>query len=262
MAEPTRSLVGEAREPSLGDTRGAGTAGIPEPGMRRLPAFPLRVMATAGLVVVVATMAAVAVSLTRPHVYGAEARILVNTRGYDSEPEAARALATQRLILRSDPVLGSTAVRHGLRLADLRRAVTVRVIDVSEVLSVVVAHRDRATAHRLAEDIVVAYTRDAVASQDADLAELSALLDRLRAWETARAAVNPDTIDDLASLEDRLTAIREQAQSVDVKIVSPARVLDTPLQPRPVQAAAAGLLVGLLLGAGVLFGWRMTVKRR
>lgn len=239
------------------------------------------------LVVGAATISAYMSSAAQDPTYGAEAKIFVDTGGSDAE-SIDPVLATQRVILRSDGVLGPVAADMGMTLRKLRKAVQVDPIGQSEILRVYTVDADKERAIRMAKAVSDNYIRTVaeapLAAEDETTnfleqraKELAASLDdvtkREEALEAERLAGSaagappPAPSDDerrleleaaslarrLDSVQDRLTSHElDLASGTAVRLVSPARALDDPVSPQPKRAAVGGFVVGSLLAAGAL----------
>lgn len=169
------------------------------------------VVAVAVLVVVVCAGATLAFGLSRPRVYGARVDILLQPRADVSDSAVERAMLTQEVILRSSAVLDPVARAAGTSVDALRDATEVEVVGRSNVLRVTVGNRRRAAAVRLTQAVADQYRRVA-------------------------GSVRPPAAG---------------APTLELTALTGAEALDRPLQPKPVQALAAGVLVGLALAAGV-----------
>ena len=225
-------------------------------------------------VVVAATVAATAASALGRRIYGGQVDILVNTRGYDSEAASTRLLTTQKVILESERVLGSVGRIEHMSFRDLRHAISTEVVGQTEILRVTVGDAHRARAQRLAEAVAESYVTAssppprvpdpetaAVAASLADVRARNAPLEAARTAGAESAPPGPDEqrlVAEESTLAAHLNALQAgQAAAApgpkDVRVLSPARLLDHPIRPRPLQAAAGGFLVGLFLASGVLF---------
>jgi capsular polysaccharide biosynthesis protein len=236
-------------------------------------------------IVLGATLAAFVSSNAKEPVYGGRVQVLVNTEGSDSESEFNRRLATQREILRSEPVLGPVAKAAGISTKQLRDDTSVKSIGESEILEITVGAPARGRARSLAQEVAESYVQRIVADPVDDpgaattfmykrIDELTAARvkaeSELAALEGARAGAGEPTAAEtrlraetleltrsIATLEDRVTGLElGRAAASDVRIVAPARVLDDPIEPKPKQAAAGGFLIGSLIAAGTLFALR------
>jgi uncharacterized protein involved in exopolysaccharide biosynthesis len=176
-----------------------------------------------GLVIVIGFAgAAVGYSMLQPTVYGAQADFILTARPELSDAAVDRAMVTQTMIIQSDPVLRPVANQLGLPLSQVRDAVAASMVGRSNVLRLTVGDRDRDRAVALAGLISAEYLR-------------------MSGGTTGSTA---------SSASDRTTPIT-------ATVLATAAPLDRPLQPQPMRALAAGVLVGLLVaGAVVLMMWR------
>jgi capsular polysaccharide biosynthesis protein len=251
------------------------------------------VAAIALATVVVCTLVALPILLSRPPVYGAQADILVNPGANLSDAATDRALVTQEVILRSRAVLDPVAGATGIPARRLEQALSTEVVNQSNVVRVTVADRDEPTAQRLAQLITEEYEKQAslatltgVAQStsylEGQLADLSAALagyqDQLARLARGRGRGKPISTRErqlqltVAATRQRLETVQDQLAQAPLRIVErsqpqvlvPAHGLSDPLRPRPVQAAATGVLVGLFVAAViviVLFRPRFTEDR-
>jgi uncharacterized protein involved in exopolysaccharide biosynthesis len=248
------------------------------------PSLPFLALLAAAIVTV-SVAAALAISLAMPTVYGAKADLLVRPGGDASGFGAERDLATQQTILQGSAVLGPVADAAGMPLERLEKMVSVENPAQTNILRLTVASRDRGTAQRLAELITEEYLRrtsaagggavDPLAAQlerqaDGLSRTLSQTLDRLEALTRQRRpgaaaaseeqrlrAAATSTLQRLGAVQDQLTALTaRRLGQADVTVVVPAHLLERPLRPRRAQALAMGILLGLLVAAGVVLALR------
>ena len=172
--------------------------------------------ALAGLVVAVFAGAAVGYSLLQPKVYGAQAEFILTARPELSDAAVDRAMVTQAMIVTSDPVLGPVAAQVGISLPDLRGEISADIVGRSDVLRLTVGDRDQARAVRLVQLITDEYLRT-----------------------STRAPTTGTGTDDRAPL-------------IMPTMLSAASPLQSPLQPRPMRALAAGLILGLLVATAAV----------
>lgn len=263
----------------------------PEPEAPTPATSPAQLVKVMAAIVLAATLAAFLASNAKERVYGGRVELVFNSEAYDSESEFNRALATQREILRSEPVVAAAASAAGMTTAKLQKALEVELVGESEVLRVTVGDRSRDRARALAQAVVDNYLqRIARAPSDdggattaflrASIDELAAELDRTtarqRELEAARGGTGSPGAEEsrlreeAAELVRRIGALRERVLSVevrrttssDVRILSPARVLKDPIEPKPKQAAVGGFLIGSVLAAGTAYLLRYLPAKR
>jgi capsular polysaccharide biosynthesis protein len=167
------------------------------------------------LVVVGFTVASVGYSLLQPTVHGAQTEFILTPRPTLSDVMVDRAMVTQTMILTSDSVLGPVAAQTGIPVNRLRDRVSADIVGRSDVLRVTVGDRSQARALQLVQLIGAQY---------------------LEATNTAA----PPATD---------TPTKDDGPPITLSILTPASPLDRPLQPQPLRALAAGLLLGLLAAA-------------
>lgn len=254
-----------------------------ETGRRGLESWSLRRLVTVSTaLVLVSVLTAYLASALQPTVYGAQADVLFQVPG--SSQEADRQLATQEVLLGSRGVLAPVAERLDVPLRDLTRAQSVEQIAGSQVLRLQVRNQDPELAVRLAQGIAdryvesvsneaVALTSDEERRIRDEIAELSvtAAAGRARLDEIAAARAAGDVtlsatqeerqlqVED-TTLAQRIGALQSQLSGILVErdsaspaeILTPAYLLDDPVGPRPLRAAAAGALLGIFLAAGLV----------
>jgi len=188
-----------------------------------------RLFAVGFVIVAVFTGAAVGYSLRlQPTMYGSSAEFIVTPRPELSDAAVERAMLTQVMVMTSDPVLRPVAGQAAMPLPRLRAAISAEIVGRSNVLHLQVADRDQARATRLVVLITDEYLR--------------------RAAPPAPAAGADGAQEPPATRSGLLSA---------------ATPLDAPVQPRPMQALAGGLLIGLLVAAvtvTVLIGPRRILR--
>lgn len=248
---------------------GRHTKTKPAPAGLRLVVLPV-------VIIVAAAAGALLINFVRPPVYGAEAQILYRVAD-DSGARAERELATQQVILRGRTVLQPVAAEVGMSVEELQDRVSVEVVGGSDVLRLTAGDPDAGVAvevaQAIAENYVAAREEVAAANQDEaaalveeQIAEVSEALagveDELAA--AAGAPEEPMTAEEerladeaealqrrLETLQDRLASLQlaPPTQEAQVRILTPAYVLEEPLSPGPLQAGAAGMMVGVLVAA-------------
>lgn len=255
------------------------------------PSRTLALILLAVLIVITATITAYLASNAKQRVYGGRIELLFNTESYDSESEFDRALATQREILRSEPIVGPAARAAGMSPKQLQKALTVERVGQSEVLRVTVGDRSRTKARSLAQAVATNFLQRVAQAPPADgatttrflngrLEELTVTLDRttarLRELEISRGAVGSPVAEELrlreevADLVRQIGSVREQVlalelsrmTSSDVSTLAPARQLESPIEPKPKQAAVEGFLVGSVLAAGTVYLIQYLARRQ
>jgi capsular polysaccharide biosynthesis protein len=239
------------------------------------------VTAIAGAAIVICTLTALPIVLSQPRVYGAQADLIFNPGADMSDAAADRALVTQEVVLRSRTVLEPVAEATRIPVEGLKKALSVEVVNQSNVVRITVADRDADTARRVAQLIAeeyekrtlfttsaadqqpIAYLERQIEQLTASLAGMQARVDRLARRREPDAPMSTEerqlqllataTQQRLARAQDQLTELQlgrlNQPRS---RILAPAQVLEDPLRPRPVQAIAAGALVGVFVAAAIV----------
>ncbi|RKT87117.1 Capsular polysaccharide biosynthesis protein [Saccharopolyspora antimicrobica] len=231
-----------------------------------------RLLGVSLLIVLLGAATAFIGALVWPPVYAARAQILFEigeekSTGFLRED---RSLTTQLVLLRSRQVLGPVAAQERIPVEELEKAVTMSLLDSSEVLQVEaraggpdvalrrtreIVDRYRDVARTNGESGVDDYVIGNLADVRAQLAEATAQASRERAvpgspsLDAAEALVQglQQREQQLQSQLDQLS-ITELARS-EPKVVVPAYSVTDPVSPRPVFATAAGALTGLLVAA-------------
>ncbi len=158
--------------------------------------------------------AGVGYSLLQPTVFGAQADFILTPRPELSDAAVDRAMVTQTLVIRSDTVLAPVANQVGMPLSRLRDDVSADIVGRSNILRLTVGSRDQARAVTLAQLITAEYLRASGAA----------------------AGSAPD----------------DRGVMITPTLLAGAAPLDSPLQPRPLRALVAGILLGVLVAAAVV----------
>ena len=242
----------------------------------------LRSILLAQLLVLIVAGAAVGANLysdRQREIYGGRSEILYEGQEIRTAVEGERQIATQLALLESASTLAPVAKRFGLTIDDLGDDLSVSSETDSNVLRATVASADPALAVQMTQAVAESYI-DQVRAADApeieqakgflessieqlskDLAELEERYRRAG----SRAGVSRNASDEqlfaamqslqgrIGSLQDRLTELQVlQITDAGARILTPAYLLDEPLEPRPQRAAAAGGLAGLFHACLVL----------
>ena len=255
------------------------------------------VLGSALLLVAVSTAVAYVVAGSGNRSYGAQAEVLFET----STPATAsnglpRDLATQKVVVRSRAVLTPVARATGVSVDELSRSLSVSVVGQSDVLRLTASRPSRAAALQMARAIASSYVgvvgRTFGAGLQAGRARLEHELEQLsstlsdvdtqagrledaRQEQLARGRFAPASTKQLrlqaesqillqriATLQDRVAALElQRVTQPAAQILTPAYELEKPLGPRPLRAAAAGVLIGLVLAVGLVFVLRQQRRR-
>jgi uncharacterized protein involved in exopolysaccharide biosynthesis len=232
------------------------------------------VIALALAVVLVTALSAYFWSARQDPVYGAQAEFLFEANEAISSTDIARLVDTQTVILRSRRVLSPVAALAGTTVERIEERLSVEIVGQTNVLRLTVADSNPEAAQRIAEAVVENYidgSSNQVSSQDQEamaflrrrIQEVStslkvaeARLDEagLRpAQERQLGAQVTNSLQQMSSLQDQLVALQlEQHSGPSVDVVTPAHLLDEPLEPNPLQSAGVGSLVGLVIAGGGL----------
>lgn len=197
-------------DPAAVSGRGAG---LSEPAQVKIGGLPLKPRFQLGLIALLSALVLLgcalipaAVSALLPRTYGGQVEFLLAPRPELSDTAVERALLTEEVILTSPSVLGPVAAQAGLSLESLQSKVTTDLVARSNVLRVTVADRDRERAVSLVGGIQRQYAATQLSTA------------------TPTSAGGP---------------------AITYTVLTPPRLLDKPLAPRPLQVLAAGALVGI-----------------
>jgi uncharacterized protein involved in exopolysaccharide biosynthesis len=246
----------------------------------------MRLVLLALTIVLLGTAAGLAAALVLPKTYGARAEVLyaVGQEQQSGDPlKQGRDLSTQLVYLKSRAVLGPVATKEGRQFKDLDKAVTVQVLENSNVIEVEADGPTKLAALQTLQSVMDGYmtligqptgvsrnldTQLADAKQNT--AQLQTRVQQLTTAVTAgsatQAALNDARVQLTASL-DREKAIQARIDELnltgqtgpDAQLLTPPYSLPDPVFPQPLIAAGTGALVGLIV-AGVVVA--MSVRRR
>lgn len=236
------------------------------------------------LILGLAVGAGYGLSVAQDPVYGAETDVLYRVPE-SSGARAERDLATQQVIAQGRSVLQPVAGDAGMPVEELQEIVSVEIVGQSDVLRITMAHPDPDRAVDLAQAVADRYVRtvtegpvtepEAATLVEATIDELAA---ELAAVEEELAAVESEPADPAAVADgERLRAEAEDLQGridglerllsgstiapggAEVRVLTPAYLLEEPLAPQPLRAGVAGGIGGLLvvgaLGAVLARRW-------
>ncbi|HEY4605536.1 MAG TPA: hypothetical protein VIH08_14505 [Blastococcus sp.] len=251
---------------------------------RRARRRPLRRGLFAVLLVLVPTVVAAVVSAQQPPTYAAEAEILYRGGQTTTSDTIERELETQRVLMVNRTAIDSAARAVGHDPESVSKRVDTKVVEGSNVLRLRAEDRSRRVARVLVESLVARYTavvqqsatnrldaqRQAVDAQIAGAnARLAQIGDRVRQITGVGLQQPPPLQAELRALESEADTLRQQVvdlqeQSLQWNVANPdagmataevlagPTILDKPVGPQPLRAAAGGALVGLLLAFGLV----------
>ncbi|MGY1886090.1 hypothetical protein ACI799_12425 [Blastococcus sp. SYSU DS0753] len=227
----------------------------------------------AALLLLPAGIAFVVASL-RPDTYAARAEFLLDDGTGSGTVEQQTATLLSLLSTRS--VLAPIAEGHGITVEELENSIEIEQLEAGNVVRITVADEDPDVARAIAEDLVDSYS-DLVAGLRGGTAELNLLNERL-ADLVARQGVIRTELQQLASssaqadverarqlqlesdlLQQQISELQGRAVDLEaevlaardaIKLIGSPYVLDAPVAPQPVRAAAIGLLIGIVLTVG------------
>jgi hypothetical protein len=252
------------------------------------------------LLLLVPPAVAAALSAAQPPTYGVVADILYEGDVTASSESADRELATQRLLLLSRSAIAQAAREADRSAKELTKDTSVEVPEGSSILRLQVEDESAATARAIAESLVTQYTtaveerraarvagqRELIVTQiEGRAARLTEITARIAAV-AAQIGIVPSTrtapaglVAEQQGLEAEAQLIRQQVADLQTQLVeidvlnleggagraevmvSPT-VLEEPVAPQPLRAAAGGVLVGLLLVFALLTLVRFRQRRR
>lgn len=218
--------------------------------------------------VVLATGAALGLSLAQTPIYSASTELLVQPRtaGGLFQNQMGSQASNDRTIQTEIQVLTGETVRErvGEKLAlDVRPpAATASSVSQTDVVRVTVRHTDPASAARLADAYAQAYIEiRREQSVDELLAASVEIQQRIEAID--------DQLDALAADDPRRPSLLTQQatfrQTIDqlqvdaalrtggASVIRPAEIPEAPVEPTPSRSAALAAVVGLLIGLGAAF---------
>lgn len=285
---PTASAPAAERTESApgGGTARSATGRAPAARRRRWPVVlsVLLVLLPAGL--------AAGISAQQPPTYAAVADILYEGDVSGSSESIERQLATQQVLLTNRSAIDAAAEQGGRSPEDLLDAVSVEIVEGSNVLRVRVEHGNRTGAVDLAQSLVdryVAVVAERVSARreqqskvvDQQISGLTERLVAIAARVGAIAAIAdppPTLVAEQRGLEEEAKVLRQQVADLQEKVLasdvedlqagvgraevlSPPTALDQPVAPQPTRAGAGGALVGLALAFALLTSTRQRRAR-
>ena len=264
-----------------------GRGGSEAAPWRRLPMNGL--VAAVVALLVLPTAGAAALSSLEDPTYAAQVDVLYEGAA-DSSQGIERELATQQVLMQSRPLIDRAAASADVPGRDLAGAVTVEVVEESNVLRLQVADSDPDRARVAAQAIVDEYIaavreqaatsgggaqeRDLLTGQITDLT--AALAEKVAQVAQLNAIPDPSASDqsqqraleaEAQLLRQRLSEVEKQALAADIRVIEEGSgraqvlatpsLLDEPIGPQPMRAAAGGVLLGLVLAAALVAIVRM-----
>lgn len=244
-----------------------------------------KLVAAVAALLVVPPLAAGLLSTAQSPIYAAEADVLYQGGDSTDAQSIERELATQQVLLQSRPLIQQAAEVADRSPENVADAVSVEVLEQSSVLRVHVEDADPDVAEQIATSLVEEYiaavqaqtTSSATAAEERQLLQeqvdgLNVRLDEVttRIGELVEIPVPSAAAQlELRSLESeaetirgRLTALQAQILETDLRglqegrggaqVFAAATVLDEPVAPQPLRAAAAGALLGIALALALL----------
>jgi tyrosine-protein kinase len=219
-----------------------------------------------------------------PNVYEAKATLIVGQSLSAVNPDYNQLLASQRLsttyasVATTRPILDRVVKQLGLTVSadELRRSVVVD-IPPNNTLLTITAHdgvptRAADIANELADQLIAA--SPAIQGQEADVqasidADMTATQDQIKSTQTQVAVLvglrdrTPQQEQQLQALEGRLVTLRSTFATLLsytsgnasnlLSVIEPALAPDAPVSPRPLLNILLAAIVGLLLGAAIVF---------
>lgn len=245
-----------------------------------------RLVLLALTIILLGTAAGLAGALVLPKTYGARAEVLysVGPEQQSGDPlKQGRDLSTQLVYLKSRAVLGPVAQKEGRQFKDLDKAVTVQVLDNSNVIEVEADGVTKLAALQTLQSVMDGYMTligqptGVSRNLDTQLADVKAntaqiqtrvqqLTTAVAAGTATQAALN-DARAQLTGSLDREKAIQARIDELnltgqngpDAQLLTPPYSVPDPVFPQPLIAAGTGALVGLIVAGAVV---AMSVRRR
>ncbi len=257
-----------------------------EPGRRGLSAsnqppaarglLRVLVIALAALLVIgIAAAGGYVVGSGEEKLYAAQTEVIFEPG--DTNVDLQEEMATQEVVVRSLDILGPVAEEFSVPIETLEETLAVEVVRGSRVLRLTVGHADPETARRLAEAIAQRYVEVTNATAQTSttrtgeliaeridaftrrLSQVESRIDRAQAQEredeVARLEAEQEfLLDRIGNLEDSLAEVQVVTSSAArTRVLTSAFVFDEPIRPRPLERAAAGALIGMVIAAAVAF---------
>jgi uncharacterized protein involved in exopolysaccharide biosynthesis len=237
-------------------------------------------------IILLGTAAGLAAALVLPKTYGARAEVLysVGQQQQSGDPlKQGRDLSTQLVYLKSRAVLGPVATKEGRQFKDLDKAVSVQVLENSNVIEVEADGPTKLAALQTLQSVMDGYMTligqptgvsrnldTQLADTKQNTAQLQTRVQQLTTAVTAgtatQAALNDARAQLTASLE-REKAIQARIDELnltgqngpDAQLLTPPYSLPDPVFPQPLIAAGTGALVGVIVAGAVV---AISVRRR
>lgn len=224
-----------------------------------LSAAFLAVVGAVGLLIVGLTVAAaVALSKRAETVYGGRADVVFVGLGDDSSDVRDRTLNTQRELVLSRAVLVPVARSVRRPLADVRDAVDVSLAP-DDLVRITASDTDPRTARSLAGRVAKDYigvngglSAEQRAAEKLIQDQILVVRERLRRSPEDQRYIFTDRVNRLEDqlLEQRVERLSQPAPAP--RLLTAPYVLDDPLSPKPLRAAAVGLVLGSVLATVVI----------
>jgi uncharacterized protein involved in exopolysaccharide biosynthesis len=237
-------------------------------------------------IILLGTAAGLAAALVLPKTYGARAEVLyaVGQEQQGGDPlKQGRDLSTQLVYLKSRAVLGPVATKEGRQFKDLDKAVSVQVLENSNVIEVEADGPTKLAALQTLQSVMDGYMTligqptgvsrnldTQLADAKANTAQIQTRVQQLTtavAAGTATQAALNDARTQLTGSLDREKAIQARIDELnltgqngpDAQLLTPPYSLPDPVFPQPLIAAGTGALVGVIVAGAVV---AMSVRRR
>ncbi len=238
--------------------------------------FVARALAYAVIIVLLCTTLAYAASATSPAQYGARSEILYPVPVQGSAGGLLKNeihLQTQIVTIKSRQILDPIAVKYHLTVDQLGKKLSASVVNESQVIRLQVTDHTPAVAKSIVGAVANAYFRQLpdpaaaqqkslttqIATVNTEVAGITDQLNRLGANNASPAAIAlqsqlQSALDNRNSLQGELNqSVLNAAGEDKVQQLTQPYLLDGKVSPKPLQAAVAGFLLGLMLAAGVIF---------
>jgi uncharacterized protein involved in exopolysaccharide biosynthesis len=237
-------------------------------------------------IILLGTAAGLAAALVLPKTYGARAEVLyaVGQEQQGGDPlKQGRDLSTQLVYLKSRAVLGPVATKEGRQFKDLDKAVSVQVLENSNVIEVEADGPTKLAALQTLQSVMDGYMTligqptgvsrnldTQLADAKANTAQIQTRVQQLTtavaAGTATQVALNEARTQLTGSL-DREKAIQARIDELnltgqngpDAQLLTPPYSLPDPVFPQPLIAAGTGALVGVIVAGAVV---AISVRRR
>ena len=237
---------------------------------------PLFLGVVALLLVVTPAVLAYVLAAAQPDVYVARGEVLFSVEDAFVDESTSETLA---LIGRSNRVLTPVSEELGIPLGEIQDSLSTAIVGTTTVVVPEVRRSDPQEAEEITRAVMQEWVAAARQPDTATTAGLAAAIER----QTARlgevqADLSGEVDDDLRALLEgerdalftEIGELQGQLETLEgndlflghsAEILSPPSADDTPVEPKPLESAIAGVVIGLLLAGAVLaVAWQLSLR--